>query len=268
VLCASTLESTRIMLNSPSSAHPAGIANSSGVLGHYLMDHVMGGGASGVLPMLTGTTDTRANRPNGIYIPRFRNVSEKDPRFLRGYGFQGSSMVMRWGHAYALPGFGSSFKKAVKESSRPWTINFSGFAECLPYRDNYVELDPQRRDEWAIPVLRIHMTFRDNERKLVEDMGDTAAEMLEAAGVEDVKRRAEISVPGLTVHEVGTARMGRDARTSVLNPFQQAHDVSNLFVMDGAGYVSSACQNPTITFMALAARSSEYLVQEYRAGRL
>ena len=268
VLCASTLESTRILLNSRSNRYPGGLANSSGILGHYLMDHVMGGGASGVLPMLGGVPDTRANRPNGIYIPRFRNVTERHPGFLRGYGFQGSSQVVRWGHAYGLPGFGAGFKKAVKEGPRPWLINISGFGECLPYFDNYVELDPEKRDDWGIPVLRFHVTFRDNERKMVEDMGDTAAEMLEAAGAEDVKRRAEISVPGLTIHEVGTARMGRDPKTSVLNPWQQAHDVRNLFVMDGSGYVSSACQNPTVTFMALAARSSDYLVEEYRGGRL
>ncbi len=267
ILCASTLESTRIMLNSRSAAHPNGIANSSGVLGHYLMDHVMGGGASGVLPMLKGTPDTRGNRPNGIYVARFRNLESKHPAFLRGYGFQGSSHESKWGHAFALAGFGADFKRAVRES-RPWNINLGGFGECLPQFENYCELDKAKVDDWGIPVLHISMAFGDNEKKMVEDMADTAEEMLRAAGAENIKRTAEISKPGLAIHEVGTARMGDDPKTSVLNRWQQAHDVRNLFVMDGACYPASACQNPTVTLMALASRACDRLVEEYRAGRI
>lgn len=267
VLCASTLETTRILLNSRSPRYPNGIANSSGVVGHYLMDHVMGGGAGGILPVLAGVADSRGNRPNGIYIPRFQNVTDKHRDFIRGYGFQGGSQEIKWGHAYGLPGFGASFKKAVKQPA-PWYISLGGFAECLPYFDNYMELDPEKRDAWGIPVPRFHVTYRDNERKMVEDMANTAEEMLEAVGAEYVQKRAEISTPGLAIHEVGTARMGNDPKTSVVNKWQQAHDVKNLFLMDGSVYVSSACPNPTITFMALAARACDYLVEEFKASRL
>lgn len=267
VLCASTLESTRIMLNSSSSRYPNGIANSSGVLGHYLMDHVMGGGASGVMPMLRGIEDTRGNRPNGVYVPRFLNIEEQHPDLLRGYGYQGSASESRWGHAMSIPGFGAGFKQEVRDT-RPWLINLGGFAECLPRYENFCELDAERVDAWGIPILHISAAFGDNERGLVDHMADQAAEMLEAAGAEDISMNRQISAPGLAIHEVGTARMGNDPATSVLNRWQQAHDVSNLFVMDGSVYVSSACQNPTLTIMALAARACDYLVEEYRADRL
>lgn len=265
VLCASTLESTRIMLNSRSEKHPSGLGNSSGVLGHYLMDHVMGGGASGTLPVLKGIPDPRANRPNGIYIPRFRNIADKHPDLLRGFGFQGSAWEEKWGHAFALPGFGASFKKQVRES-RPWRISLGGFGECLGRFENYCELDKDKVDAWGIPVLHISMVFGDNEKRMVKDVADTAVEMLEAVGAEDIQRREEISMPGLAIHEVGTARMGDDPKTSVLNRWQQSHDVSNLFVMDGSVYPSSACQNPTLTIMALAARACDHLVDRYRRG--
>ena len=152
--------------------------------------------------------------------------------------------------------------------AQPWFIYIGGFGECLPRFENRVELDKEKRDDWGIPVLHISVAYGDNEKKLVQDMADTAAEMLEATGAEYVQRQAEISAPGLSIHEVGSARMGNDAKTSVLNKWQQAHDVKNLFVMDGSCYVSSACPNPTITFMALAARACDYLVEEYRAGRV
>ena len=267
VLCASTLESTRIMLNSTSSRHPAGLANSSGVLGHYLMDHVMGGGAAGTLPVLRGVPDTRGNRPNGIYVPRFRNIDTREPDLLRGYGFQGRARLSQWGHATDVPGFGAEFKRRVREE-RPWQISLGGFGECLPRFENTCELDRNRVDAWGIPILHISAAFGDNERKMVADMADTAMEMLEAAGAEDITRRENMSPPGLAIHEVGTARMGNDPAASVLNRWQQAHDVSNLFVMDGSCYVSSACQNPTLTMMALAARACDYLVEELRADRV
>ena len=266
VLCASTLESTRIMLNSRSSRHPEGLANASGVLGHYLMDHVMGGGARGVLPVLRSVPDTRGNRPNGIYIPRFRNLDTRHSAFLRGYGFQGGASLSKWGHANAIPGFGAEFKRRVKDD-RPWTISLGGFGECLPRFENHCRLDAERVDAWGIPILHIDAAFGDNERTMVSDMADTAMEMLEAAGAEDVTRREDMSPPGLAIHEVGTARMGNDPRTSVVNKWQQAHGVSNLFLMDGSVYPASACQNPTLTMMALASRACDYLVEEHRAGR-
>ena len=267
ILCASTLESTRIMLNSTSNRYPNGIANSSEVLGHYLMDHVNGGGATGYLPMLKGVEDTRGNRPNGFYIVRFRNINDRHPDFLRGYGYQGSAQEVKWGHAMNVPGFGASFKQSVREN-RPWQISMGGFGEHLPQYENFCELDKNRVDGWGIPILHISAAYGDNERRMVQDMGEQAAEMLEAAGAEDITIRTEPAMPGLGIHEVGTARMGDDPKTSVLNQYEQAHDISNLFVMDGSCYPSSACQNPTVTFMALASRSCDYLVEEYRAGRV
>jgi len=268
VLCAGTLESTRIMLNSTSSIHPNGIANSSDVLGHYLMDHVGGGGASGSLPMLDSKQLAQDGRANGIYIPRFRNLTTKQAKFIRGYGFQGGAGQPLWDHAKGLPGFGSELKKAVREY-HPWGIGLGGFGECLARRENHVRLDKDVVDAWGIPVLHIEASFGDNEREMVKDMGETAAEMLTAAGATDIRvSYGPTSTPGILIHEVGTARMGSDPKTSVLNKFNQAHDVKNLFVTDGACYVSSGNQNPTLTMMALTARACEYIAEEYRAGRL
>ncbi len=267
ILCASTLESTRVMLNSRSARNPEGIANSSGVLGHYLMDHTMWPGAAGILPMLKGVEDPPGNRPVGVYVPRFRNIDDKHDGFLRGYGLQGGSGPAGWSQAFRTPGFGASFKRAVREP-RPWGISLGGFGEMLPRFENHCRLDDTVVDAWGIPVLYIDVTHGDNERKMAQDMADTATEMLEAVGAEDIASRTILAPPGLAIHELGTARMGNDPRTSVVNRWQQAHDVSNLFVMDGAVYPSSACQNPTLSLMALAARACAYLVEEYKADRL
>jgi choline dehydrogenase-like flavoprotein len=268
VLCAGTLESTRLMLNSTSSAYPNGIGNSSGVLGHYLMDHIGSGGARGSLPMLNRKSLQQDGRANGIYIARFRNISSKHDRFIRGYGFQGGSSQSLWGHAKSIPGFGSDLKKAVRED-HPWGISISGFGEGLARFENHVRINKDVVDAWGVPVLHIDMTFGDNESEMVKDMGDTAEEMLRAAGAEDIRvNRGPVTVPGIIIHEVGTARMGNDPRRSVLNKFNQSHDVKNLFVTDGACYVSGGNQNPTLTMMALTARACDYLVEEFRAGRL
>jgi len=268
VLCAGTLESTRIMLNSTSSLYPNGIANSSGALGHYLMDHVGGGGANGSLPMLDKSTLAQDGRANGIYIPRFRNIKTKQDRFIRGYGFQGGAGQPLWEHAKGIAGFGSELKKTVREN-HPWGIGLGGFGECLARFDNHVILDKDVVDAWGIPVLHIEMTFGENERQMVKDMGETAAEMLHAAGAKDVRASyGPTSTPGILIHEVGTARMGTDRKNSVLNKFNQAHDVKNLFVTDGACYVSSGNQNPTLTMMAITARACDYIAEEHRAGRL
>ncbi|HKG22850.1 MAG TPA: GMC family oxidoreductase [Blastocatellia bacterium] len=268
VLCAGTMESTRIMLNSTSSLHPNGIANSSGVLGHYLMDHIGGGGASGSLPMLEKDIFEQDGRANGIYIPRFRNIKSKHGRFIRGYGFQGGAGQPLWEHAKGMPGFGSDLKKAVREN-HPWGIGLGGFGESLARFENHVRLNKDVVDAWGIPVLHVEAAFGENESEMVKDMGETAAEMLHAAGAKDVRvSRGPTSTPGIIIHEVGTARMGNDPKKSVLNKFNQAHDVKNLFVTDGACYVSGGNQNPTLTMMALTARACEYLAGEYRAGRL
>lgn len=253
VLCASTLESTRLLLNS-------NICNQNDALGHYLMDHHYGGGAAGVMPMLEARPWAGPpQRPNGIYIPRFRNVSEKATNgFIRGYGYQGGSSP---GFNTSAPGFGASYKEAVRNGH--WNIDITGFCECLAQKQNRVEIDRDRVDAWGIPVLKIHAEYGDNELKLWNDSREQAAEMLEAAGAKDVRMTGSPSVFGFCIHEVGTARMGNDPRTSVLNRYNQAHEVKNIFVTDGACYVTSANQNPTLTMMAITVRACDYITKEY-----
>ncbi len=265
-LCASTLESTRLLLHSATPRFSAGLANSSGQLGRNLMDHCMGGGAGGTLDGMTDRT-THGRRPNGIYVPRFRNVKDAHPGFLRGYGFQGGGGRSGWGRGSTLPGFGAGLKEALRTPG-PWGFSFYGFGECLPRPTNFVELDPDVQDAWGIPALRIHCTWSENERALLQDMSETAAEMLEAAGARDIQPFVQDNPPGLTIHEMGTARMGRDPATSVLNAHNQCHDVPNLFVTDGAGMASSACQNPSITYMALTARAAAYAVEQLKRREL
>jgi choline dehydrogenase-like flavoprotein len=264
VLAAQALESVRVLFNSANSSYPQGLANSSGVLGHYLMDHTwVAGGATGEFPGLDGRPSLdNPIRPNGIYVIRFRNTL-KGPRwknFLRGYGFQGGAATsFNW----KAPGFGEAYKKALLEPVN--TLALGGFGECLARWDNFVELDPTVKDIYGIPVLRIHMTWSDNEHAMIDDMAVTAAQMLEAAGARNITPFvAHDRAPGLGIHEVGVARMGNDPKTSVLNQFQQTHDIRNLFVMDGAGFTSSACQNPTLTMMALTVRSCDYLLDEMK----
>jgi choline dehydrogenase-like flavoprotein len=265
-LNASTLESTRILLNSATPEFSTGLANSSGELGHNLMDHCMGGGASGIIP---GHEDRMplGNRPNGIYVPRFRNVKQKHPDFLRGYGFQGGASRENWGRGSDIPGFGADFKRSLSRPG-PWMMSFYGFGECLPNHDNFVEIDKEKVDAWGIPVLKIHAAWSKNERALLKDMSISAAEMLSAAGAKDIEPFIEDNAPGLTIHEMGTARMGRDPKTSVLNEHNQAHDAKNLFVTDGACMTSSACVNPSLTYMALTARACNYAVDQLKRGEL
>lgn len=268
ILCAGTLESTRILLNSTSSIYPQGFANSSGVLGHYLMDHIKRGGASGTLPMLNTKALEQDGRASGIYIPRFRNLKTKNPHFIRGYGLQGGSGQSLWQHANAINGFGAQYKESVR-SRHPWGIELYGYGECLARYENHVGIARDVVDVWGIPALHIEMAWSDNEHALVKDMGDTSEEMLRSAGAENIEvSRVTDSPPGFSIHEVGTARMGNDKKRSVLNRFNQAHDVKNLFVMDGACFVSNASQNPTLTMMAITARACDYLHEEFRAGRL
>jgi len=261
ILCAQALESTRILLNSSTQEYPKGLANSSGTLGHYLMDHVVGGGASGKLPDLKGKADANEpQRPNGIYIPRFRNTptSGKSSRFIRGYGYQGGADM---DFNFGAEGYGTQFKNAVKDGV--YQISMGAFGESLARWDNYVEIDKELKDAWGIPALRIAMTHGDNETALMEDASAQAAEMLEVTGAKDIKLQANVEMPGMAIHELGTARMGNDAKKSVLNSFNQAHDVKNLFVMDGASFVSSACQNPTLSMMAITVRACANLVDRF-----
>ncbi|MYA12382.1 MAG: GMC family oxidoreductase, partial [Gemmatimonadetes bacterium] len=265
-LGASALESTRILLNSTSTDFPDGLANSSGVLGKYLMDHTMGVGARATFDGWEDRT-TRGRRPNGIYVARFANVTEPAADFLRGYGYQGSASRAGWGRGNSMPGFGAEFKHELMRPG-PWSFGINGFGECLPREENHVALDPGQVDKWGIPTLRISCAWSDNERIMMRDAAERAAEMLDAGGGRDISIDAEMTPPGLTIHEMGTARMGRDPATSVLNAHNQAWDVPNLFVVDGASMTSSACQNPSLTYMALAARASHYAVWAARRGEI
>jgi choline dehydrogenase-like flavoprotein len=264
VLCAQALESTRILFNSA----PDGLANSSGVLGHYLMDHMwVAGGAQAEFPDMPGKPSLNAGRrPGGPYVIRFRNTmnGEKHKDFLRGYGFQGGSAL---NFAMGAPGFGQAYKEAVKNGQ--WTMNLVGFGECLPYKDNRVTLNENVADIYGIPVLHFNIAWGENEKTMIRDMAVSAGEMLEASGAKNVRTFAlEDRIPGYSIHEMGTARMGSDPKQSVLNQFQQAHDVKNLFVMDAAGFPSGGCQNPTLTIMAMAVRSTDHLMEELKRGNL
>jgi choline dehydrogenase-like flavoprotein len=263
---ASALESTRILLNSATPEFPNGLANSSEELGHNLMDHHMGAGASGVMP---GHEDKMpfGNRPNGIYIPRFRNVKTKQKDFLRGYGYQGGGSREGWGRGAHMSGFGVDFKNALKKPG-PWRMGIGGFGECLPNHNNYVEVQKDNVDAWGIPTLKINCAWGENEHAMSRDIAVQAAEMLAAAGATDITVFQEISPPGLAIHEMGTARMGRDPKTSVLNEHNQTHDVKNLFMTDGACMASNSCVNPSLTYMALTARACDFAVGAMKRNEL
>ena len=260
-LCASTIESARILLNSEGN-----LANSSGQVGKNLMDHIMGGGASGRIdaPM---DRDSIGNRPNGIYVPRFRNVGGAKSAFVRGYGFQGGGGRSDWGRGTEQTGFGAEFKKSLRKPG-PWGFSFYGFGEMLPDEKNLVEIDRTKTDAWGIPVAKISCVYDDNAKQLVHDMSISAAEMLAEAGAHDIQPFTSNNPPGLVIHEMGTARMGKDPKTSVLNAHNQSWDVPNLFITDGACMASTACQNPSITYMALTARAAAYAVEAMKRKEL
>ena len=269
VIAASTLESARLMLLSKSAAHPNGIGNSSNHVGHNFCEHVMGPSVTGLVKEQVGKARTIDDgRPGGFYVPRFRNISDKQPNFIRAYGFEGSAGTQMWpGLATEARGFGAAYKKSVRDHAGAF-ISMGGFGEVLARYENHVAIDPTMKDKWGIPVLRFNYKFGDNERKMCEDMAATAQEMFEQAGFEIVGVDREMLTEGWSIHELGTARMGTDRKTSVLNQFQQSHDVKNLFVVDGSSHVSASCQNPTWTIMALAWRSCEYLASEFAKGNL
>ena len=267
-LCASALGTTQIMLNSTSSRFPNGLANDSGALGHYLMDHHFQIGATGEIP---GGEDRyfQGNRPNGIYIPRFRNISPQTRRgdYLRGFGYQGEATRPSWSRP--VNGFGAEMKKVLRNPGK-WEMFLEAFGEAMPRFDNYVTLDNSVTDAWGIPVLRIHCKWGENEFAMRKDMKQSAAEMLDAAGAKNIQMFDHYTEgglgaePGLGIHEMGTARMGRNPKTSVLNAHNQCHAVPNVFVTDGACMTSSACQNPSITYMALTARAAHYAASELK----
>jgi choline dehydrogenase-like flavoprotein len=266
-LCASAIESVRLLLNSKSARFPDGLANSSGLLGRYVMDHHYGSGASGTMP---GYTDKRTTgrRPNGIYIVRFRNVKTKHPDFLRGYGMQGGSSRNGWGRGSSMPGYGADFKQSLIDDLGPWSLSASGWGETLPNADNRVTLDPTVTDKWGIPAAHLDVRWRENERAMDEDMMTAMAEMLEAAGCTNIRQHGSNNPPGHCIHEMGGARMSKTPREGVLNRWNQAWDVKNLFITDGACMASNGCQNPSITYMALTARAVAHAVGSIKRGEL
>ena len=266
-LCASTLESARILLNSRSSRFSEGLANSSGQVGRNLMDHTFQVGAAGTLDGMTDKT-VFGRRPNSCYLPRFVNLDGEGKDYLRGFGYQcGASRGENWRGGWSRPGFGAEFKHSLRGLG-PWRMRFAGFGECLPRSENAVDLDPELKDKWGIPALRIKMTFSENEMLIREDIKARAVEMLEAIGAKNVRPFDNGAYPGFAIHEMGTVRMGRDPKTSVLNGFNQAWDVPNLFVTDGSCMASSACQNPSLTYMALTARAANHAVELLQRNEL
>lgn len=262
----STLGSTFILLNSTSEAHPNGLGNTSGQLGHNLMDHHFRCGASGDA---TGFEDkyTYGRRANGIYIPRYQNIGQDKRDYLRGFGYQGGASRENWQSDVAELSFGANLKEKMTSPGK-WTIGLGGFGEMLPYYENKVYIDHSKKDKWGQPVLAIDCEYKENEKKMRTDMINDAAEMLESAGIKNVRTFDDECYPGMAIHEMGTARMGKDPKTSVLNKWNQMHEVSNVFITDGSCMPSIACQNPSLTFMALTARACDYAVSEIKKNNL
>lgn len=264
-LNASTLGSTQILLNSGSGDFPTGLGNSSGQLGHNLMDHHFRVGASGKMP---GFEDSyyAGRRPAPVYVPRFRNLDGEKRDYLRGFGMIGSASRSGWQKNIAEMSYEA--EKEARSTPGDWQMGLAAFGEVLPYYENHVWLDAEKKDQWGIPLLTIDAEFKENEFKMRVDMKNDAAEMLEVAGLKDIVSYDRPTAPGACIHEMGTARMGHDPKTSVLNRWNQLHDVPNVFVTDGACMTSSGCQNPSLTYMALTARACDYAVKALKKGEL
>ncbi len=269
-LNASALGTTHILLNSKSEHFPDGFGNSSGQVGHNLMDHHFRVGASGTLDEY-GDKYYKGRRPNGIYIPRFRNLDKATEHkdFIRGYGYQGGGSRENW--MRAVREMDTTISPELKDQlimPGPWQVGLNAFGECLPYYENKVTLNEEVRDIHGLPTLTIDCEFKENEMNMRKDMMDSAAEMLEAAGFKNIQTFDAGSYPGLGIHEMGTARMGRDPKTSVLNKWNQMHDAKNVYVTDGSFMTSAACQNPSLTYMAFTARAANHAVEELKKNNL
>jgi len=264
---ASTVATAGILLNSRSSRFPDGFGNDSGEVGHNLMDHHSSAGAYG---HYDGFKDLyyKGRRPCGFLIPRFRNLKpEQDVNFIRGYNLQGDGEREEWRDKGYKPGFGASFKEQLTTPGE-WTVWMAGWGECLPYHDNRIMLDPSKRDKWGLPLISINFSFKDNENKMMEDIQKTSAEILSAAGFKNIDSFNYHKPGGDTIHEMGTARMGRNPETSVVNGDNQVHAAKNVFITDGSCMTSSACQNPSLTYMALTARACDFAVRELKKGNI
>ena len=266
-LCASTMNSTWVLMNSATDIWPDGLGSSSGELGHNLMDHHLKCGADGTAE---GFDDKYyfGRRANGIYIPRYQNIPGDKPRdFLRGFGYQGSATRGDWQRGIAENLMGEELKDALTEPG-PWRMGIMGFGEILPHHDNRIYLDKTKTDKWGLPILAVDAELKDNEKKMRLDMVNDAAEMLEAAGMKNIRTYDTGYWMAMGIHEMGTARMGRDAKTSVLNGNNQVWDASNVFVTDGACMTSASCVNPSLTYMALTARAVDFAVNELKKGNI
>ncbi|GAB3272544.1 GMC family oxidoreductase [Parahaliea aestuarii] len=267
-LCASTVGSTQILMNSRSEAFPDGLGNRSGALGHYMMDHVYGVGITGIF---YDDMDRYwfGNRPNGTYIPRFRNLGDQDDDagFLRGYGYQGAAMRMDWKTGFNKRGFGADLKESLRKPG-PWVFHLAGFGEVLPQYANRMYLDAKKVDRFGIPQVGFSCQWGDNERMIRDDMLEQGEALMKAAGAVFTVKQGEMGEPGLGIHEMGTARMGDDPTQSVVNAHNQVHGAPNVFVTDGACMTSSSCVNPSLTYMALTARACDYAVKQLAQGRL
>jgi choline dehydrogenase-like flavoprotein len=261
-LCASTFGSAHIMMNSVSSRFPNGFGNDSGELGCNIMDHHLDAGATG---RYEGFDDMYyfGRRPNGFYVPRYRNVGSDKRDYLRGFGYQGGASRSSWTSLIDDPVMGETLKEQA-QTPGPWYASMGGFGEMLPNHDNRVTLDRSRKDKYGLPILSFDAELRDNELRMRKDMANDAAEMLEAAGCKDVKSHDRKAGVGIGIHEMGTARMGKDPKTSVLNRWNQVHACQNVYVTDGSFMASSACQNPSLTYMALTARAVDHAVGELK----
>lgn len=265
-LNASALNSTWILMNSATDVWDGGLGSSSGELGHNLMDHHFRLGASG---RVEGFEDKYVfgRRPNGIYIPRFRNLGNEKRDYLRGFGYQGGAGREGWGRNVAELSIGGDFKDALCEPGS-WTMGITAFGETLPYHENKVTLDKTKKDKWGLNVLSIDAEIKQNELNMRKDMMADGQEMLENAGLKDVKTFDSGYTLGMGIHEMGTARMGLDPKTSVLNKFNQVWDATNVYVTDGAAMTSAACQNPSLTYMALTARAVDHAISELKKGNI
>ena len=263
---ASTLNSAWILMNSATDIWPDGLGSSSGELGHNIMDHHLGVGASGIVD---GYEDKYyfGRRANGIYVPRFRNLFGDKRDYLRGFGYQGGGARQGYARSAEELSIGADLKEALTEPGQ-WTMGLGGFGETLPYHENKLSLDKTTKDKWGLNVLAIDVEYKDNEKKMRKDMKDDAIEMLEAAGVKNVKGREGDGTLGRGIHEMGSARMGKDRKTSVLNKWNQVWDAPNVFVTDGSFMVSSACVNPSLSYMAFTARAADHAVSELKKGNL
>ena len=267
-LCASTMGSTFIMMNSISNRFQNGFGNDSGELGCNIMDHHLGVGASG---QMEGFEDQYyfGRRANGVYIPRYRNIGKDKRDYLRGFGYQGGGSRESWQSLVAELSIGAELKDAASKPGA-WNLGIGGFGEVLPDHSNQVTINKDKKDKYGLPTLLFDTEFKDNDYKMRIDMANDAAEMLEAAGAKNVKshdRKSQHGL-GLGIHEMGTARMGKDPKTSVLNKYNQVHACKNVFVTDGSFMTSAACINPSLTYMAFTARAAAYAVEELKKGNL